>query len=122
MEVHAVVLNGRHAHVGTRGQAPGTLLGVLVALDLGARRHLAKAGHVGVFSLAEFLDEPDSLADLCSRSFHQRRHLSQGLAALLLLSLGQGLDLCLGRGLLPLNGGQHGRMRISKVNHPANVL
>ena len=115
MEVHAVVLHGRHAHVSARGQAPGALLSGLVALNIDACRDLAQAGHVGVLSLAELLDEPDGLADFGGRGLHLSRHLGQGLATLLLLALGQGVDFGLGGGLLLVDGGEHGLVHGGEV-------
>ncbi len=115
MEVHAVVLDGRHAHVGAGRQAPGALLGRLVPLDLGARSHLAKARHVGVGALAELLGKPDGLADLSRGGLHLGRHLGQSLAAFLPLALGQGVHLGLCGGLLILDGRKHRLVRVGKI-------
>jgi len=121
VEVHAVILHGRHAHVGAWRQAPGAFVGGRIALNILLASHLAQTRHVGVLAFAEFLYQPHSFADFGSGGFKLCRHRGKLLAVLFLLTLGQRLNLSFGIGLLNFDSRKHGGARGCEILNAAYI-
>ena len=121
MEVHAVILHGRHAHVGARRQAPGAFVGGRITLDIPLTSHLTQTRHVGVLAFAEFLYQPYGFADFGSGGFKLRCNRGKLLAALFLLTLGQCLNLSFGIGLLTFDSREHSCVRSCEILNAAHI-
>lgn len=103
MEIDPIVLDGRHADVGARGQAPGALVGRLVAAYLISSRNLAKPGDIRPLAIAELLGEPDRFRYDGRGCLHLRYVLGEHLAPCLLLALREVVYLLLVDLLLSLD-------------------